>query len=168
MIQTPVIGIPNWFWKKNLIKYAEKHPNIQEVEIVDFCHECSRHFQLLKMFDEKVKDFRDSEYYKYQRKHKRVHDNIEKRIFKFGRLYNSIKKHGCKEPSIVTDDGCRLNGSHRLAVLVHIGTQKASINVVRYEDVYGSKESKRIRDDVAAYRRDKYKLIRNLRLLSLN
>jgi len=157
-IQTPVIGIPKWKWKKEVFRYSKKHSNIHEVEIKDFCHECSRHFELLKIFDNE-EDVKKSKYYIYQKETKNNDDlNIIDKIEKFRKLYLSMKievkfKKGV---AVVTDDGCRIDGSHRLSVLNHLDYKTAPINVIVYENVFNSKKSNTIRKQVLEYRRDIY------------
>ena len=159
VVITPVIGIPNWPWKKKVIECVKKNPNIYELEIRDFCFECSRHMELLNLFDkENSIDFCNTEYYKYQRRQKRRPEQVIDKIEGFRRLYRDIGKNGCRVAPIVTDDGCRLNGSHRLSILIYMGIKAASINVGVCEAILGDKEAKKIRQSVSEYRKKVYQL----------
>ena len=156
-VSTPVIGIPAWDWKKPLLQYAQANPRLHGMIIGQYCHECSRHFELLKMFDEKAEDkWEESEYYIYQKKQGKKKNGIIKKIKSFKKLYKSIASKGCKEPPVVTDDGCRLNGSHRLAILIHLSETYATINVAVYEDIFDDKKSREIRENVKRYRKEVY------------
>ena len=158
IVQTPVIGIPNWDWKKDLTERSERKPNICLLPISDFCHECERHKSMLACFDNDDDNSKDNAYYAYHRKVGRNASSIRKRIKKFRTLYESIKKKGCQVPPAVTVDGCRLNGSHRIAILNHLGVEESNINVVRYEEHYDDKKSQAIRKQVMKYRQEIYQL----------
>jgi len=159
IVQIPVIGIPNWQWKKDLIELAERKPNIHTLDIRDFCHECSRHKSMLEFFDGGNNGvLENNKYYIYHRKLGRDPPAIGKRMRKFQKLYQSIKKKGCQVPPIITADGCRLNGSHRIAILNHLGVKQSHVNVVCYEDHYTQKKSQKIRKQVVQYRKEVYGL----------
>jgi hypothetical protein len=153
-VQTPVIGIPKWPWKKKLLNIAKQcKPSI--VDITDFCFECTRHLELLQAIDDGKTDFSGTEYYKYQVK-KYDDASINKKIKHFNKIYKSIKKHGCREAPVVTDDGCRLDGSHRLSILIHLGVTETPVKIVRYEDIYSKQKSNLIRQEVNEYRKNIY------------
>ena len=63
-----------------------------------------------------------------------------------------------RTPPIVTDDGCRLDGSHRLSILAHLEIKKVDLNVARYEDIFKEKKIQKIREQVIAYRKETYGL----------
>lgn len=153
-----IIGIPGWSWKFTLLKYAKRHKNIQKWETSSLCYECSRHIELLRGFDEKKEDFARTEYYRYQIKNKKNRKSILHKIDRFKKLYRSIKKEGIINLPIITDDGCRLDGSHRCAILVHLGQKISLINIVKYEDVYSEDKSREIRKSVQNYRLSVYGL----------
>lgn len=159
--ERPVIGIPKWWWKLKARKYAIKHPNIVVSSLgKDLCHECSRHFELLDIFDQGVGDYIETEYFEYQRGTGKKARIIAQNIDRFKKMYFSIKDNsysGGNYP-IITEDGCRIDGSHRLAILVHLKIEKTSINVFRYEDIFSHKKSSLIRGQVKDYRKDKYGL----------
>ena len=153
----PIIGIPKWDWKKKVTHFAERHPNVKDIAIEGTCHECSRHLGLLKAFDSGF-DVIKTEYYDYYKRQNRKHKSIIKRTEEFRKLYNAIKGEGCRVPPIVTDDGCRLNGSHRLAILLHIGYIMCKLNIVSYERIFNAKKSNKIREFVREYRKRVYGL----------
>jgi hypothetical protein len=156
-IKTPIIGIPKWKWKKQLVGYAKENPNICNIDIVDSCYECSRHKELLKMVDisADISSIVKSDYYIYQ-KTKNKHKNIMKKIEYFKSLYNSILEKGCLSIPIITDDGCRLDGSHRLSILLHLGVKRFDVNVAVYEKCFSNQKSKKIRSRIVKYRKKIY------------
>ncbi|MAG24897.1 hypothetical protein CMI47_04885 [Candidatus Pacearchaeota archaeon] len=154
-IVSPVIGIPNWWWKKKVAKFMKVNQNIHIVSIKDFCHECSRHFEMLSLFDSGDSSFRDTEYYQYQIKGKKK-KAVMKKISDFKKLYINIANSECKEPPIVTQDGCRIDGSHRMAILLHIGIVKYKINVVKYDLLFSNEECCKIKSQVREYRENVY------------
>ena len=154
----PVIGIPSWKWKQELLRYAQKHPHIIKMSPKLLCHECSRHFEILRMFDSVNTDYKNTEYYKFAINNNRKEKSILKRIGKFRNLYDSIKNGGCNVPPIITDDGCRLDGSHRSSIIIHIGTARTRVNMVRYEQLFNNDKSAKIRKQVLEYRKRVYNL----------
>tara|TARA_Y100000034_G_scaffold117577_1_gene157207 strand:- start:1309 stop:1782 length:474 start_codon:yes stop_codon:yes gene_type:complete len=157
MLVKPIIGIPKWNWKKKVTQFAESHPNIEEIDITGTCHECTRHLEMLEVFDSKS-DRKDTEYYRYYRRQDKPRKIIFRKMDKFKRLYKDIRRNGCHTPPVVTDDGCRLNGSHRLAILMHLKHEICKLNIVSYEQVFNDKRSKEIREHVKQYRAMVYDL----------
>ena len=155
-----VIGIPSWKWKKKLCRYARKHPHIVKFPISKkLCHENSRHFEILHLFDDGCTDFSDTEYYKFNIENGKSKKDIRAKIQLFKDLYQSIcHKYKEKNPPIITDDGCRLDGSHRLSILVHLGVKYADLNIVSYEYLFSKNKSIEIRKQVREYRKRIYNL----------
>ena len=160
-LKLPVIGIPSWKWKRKLRRLAENDPSIITVPVVaDLCYETSRHFQLLKYFDDHNTKYAETEYYKFNKENEKDKKYIAKKILGFKNLYISIKGDGYKNITypILTDDGCRLDGSHRLSILVHLGIESVDLNIVRYEDFFSKEKSASIRQNVIGYRKKVYNL----------
>ncbi len=161
-VKTPVIGIPHYWWHKKVFKYAKKNPNLIEMDTKDLCYECHRHLKLLKYIDGGYKSFRNSEYWMYYQGKKNA-IVINNKINRYKKLYDKIKKYGYvpfenTSSIIITDDGCRIDGSHRLAILQHIRIEKVMVNVFSYEDVFTAKESRVIRTINECYRKETYNL----------
>tara|TARA_Y100000034_G_C6814435_1_gene366260 strand:+ start:539 stop:1015 length:477 start_codon:yes stop_codon:yes gene_type:complete len=158
MIQKPVIGIPVWRWKKQALAYARKNPRIIEESADGLCHECHRHMELLSRFDDDNNCYSLTEYFRYKLSVGKKVDGIIKSINRFYKLYESIKESGKIDPPIITDDGCRLDGSHRTAIANHLGWDKLNVNVLVYEDLFDSDKAKKIREQVRQYRKKEYEL----------
>jgi len=157
-VSMTVIGIPSWPWKAKLLRFAQKHQNLVEVKTAGMCYECSRHMELLKLFDEGKKDFGQSEYFMYQRQNKKSKKNILEKIKKFQSLYRKIKCGKHTGYPVVTDDGCRLDGSHRCSVMVHLSRPVMLVNMVSYESIFDVNRSNKIRNQVKQYRMQMYGL----------
>ena len=163
IIKTPVIGIPSSPWQKKSWKFAKKHPNFVKVNVKDFCYECSRHRELLSLIDEGCKDFTHSEYWRYY-KGKKSPETVLFKIAKYKETYRSIRENGYiaagkgNSSIIVTDDGCRLDGSHRTAVLLHLNILEVKINLFIYERLFSAEEAKRLRKQNKIYRKKVYNL----------
>jgi len=155
-----IIGIPGWKWKKELVRHARKYQRIGRFVLKPtMCHECSRHFEILKMFDNEEKNFMDSEYYQFYVQRDKDHQYIVNKVNGFYGLYLSVKnKYKEKDPPIITDDGCRLDGSHRMSILIHLGAKWINFNIARYKDIFKNKKVKKIREQVIAYRKEVYGL----------
>ena len=162
-VLTPVIGIPNYFWKKKAVKYARKNPSIVTLEMKDLCYECDRHRELLNMFDDGRVDYKNSSYFKYGREMScKIEEVVLKKIGKFKKLYLSMKEgiYECPQNRmpIITEDGCRLDGSHKLTILEHIGCREVEINVFIYSKIFSKLESKKIISDNLIFRKETYNL----------
>lgn len=159
-IEIPVIGIPQYWWHKKAFKYAKKNPRFIEMEIKDLCYECHRHKEILKNFDHGDTVFQGTKYWEYY-DGKKDSSVINNKISRYRKLYEKIKRYEYlpiedKSSIIITDDGCRIDGSHRLSILEHIGIKKVVVNVFLYEDVFTEKESKAIRTKNERYRKNEY------------
>ena len=158
-VKTPVIGIPKWKWKNPMTLAAKSHGRVISIPNKDLCFECSRHIELLSLFDQNASDFQSCEYYQYQIVAGKKPQGVIAKIEGFRQLYIDFKRDGAfKKPPLVTDDGCRLDGSHRLAILSHLNVIEASVMVMKYEWLYSEERSKEIRQQVEKYRREKYGL----------
>jgi len=156
-LRYPVIGIPSWWWKPIATKFARKNPNIINVKSEGLAYECSRHIELLSMFDSGDTNYEKSEYFRYCKSNNKKDKSIRERISKFMKLYKSIENEGCKTPPIVTEDGCRLDGSHRISVVIHLGIENVNINLVEYDKIFPSKKVAEILASNKKYRQDYYK-----------
>ena len=162
-VLTPVIGIPNYPWKKKAVKYARNNPNIVKLEIKNLCYECNRHRELLKMFDDNLENYENSSYFKYSiEKSKKTKYVTLKKIEKYKKLYFSIKSgnYDFSDSSlpIITEDGCRLDGSHKLSILEHIGCKEVDVNIVVYQKIFSKKECKKIIAGNLIFRKENYNL----------
>jgi hypothetical protein len=162
-ILTPVIGVPNSVWKKKAIKFVRKSENIYYLDVRDFCYKCDRYMDLLKMFDNNDENYKKSDYFvdRLSRggKSKRL---IIRRINNYRKMYEAIKSgdYDCLKTNcpIVTVDGCRLDGTHRLSILIYLGICKTNINVVVYEKIFSNKNAKTIKRNNLEYRQKTYNL----------
>ena len=85
-----------------------------------------------------------------------------KKIGKYKDLYISIKNGIYDFPEnmlpIITEDGCRLDGSHKLTILEHIGCEETDVNVVLYNKIFSKKEGKKIIQDNLDFRKETYNI----------
>jgi len=162
-IVSPVVGIPPCLWKKKAIKFARSNPYIVKLEVKDLCYECERHRELLRMFDNGLTCYRDSSYFHYSMTmSKKTKEVALKKISKFKILYENMKKGVFQCPGdripIITEDGCRLDGSHKLTILDHIGCKETDVNVIFYNKIFSKKEIKKIMIDNLKFRKEMYNL----------
>jgi len=159
-ISQTIVEIPEWKWKKKLLRHAREFQRIGRFALKPtMCYECSRYFEILEMFDDGNKDFMNSEYYQFYIQRGKEHQYIVDKVNGFYGLYESVKKeYKEKNPPIITDDGCRLDGSHRMSVLIHLGFKWINLNIARYKDIFKEKKIKKIREQVIAYRKEEYGL----------
>jgi len=154
-----VMGIPAWKWKKKLRRYAYLNPRIYEFKMTNnLCFETQRHQEMLDLFDNKYCDYTNSQYYIYNKKNNLSHIKIIRKINNFKKLYKSIKnKYEDKHPPIITCDHCRLDGSHRLSILLHLNIKVVDLNVAKYKKIFSKETEKEIRKQVRRYRLKRFR-----------
>jgi hypothetical protein len=162
-ILTPVIGIPNYLWKRQAVKFARKNPFIIKIKVKDLCYECDRHREILKMFDTGNCDYRNSNYFIYAiNRSKKPESVVLDKISRYKNMYFEIKggNYSCPKEKlpIIIEDGCRLDGSHRLTILEHIGEIETDVNVLFYRNLFSEKKSKQIFKENIDYRKKVYNL----------
>jgi len=128
------VGIKNSDIKSHLVKVAKKNNKKIKVPVPGIGYSCFAHFELLRLFDENAveKEFCKTEYYHFASSTGKSHDTIMKKIKKFRKLYRSIRENGYHNKYgyiIVTSDGARLDGSHRAAIVEHLGIEVKAIVV---------------------------------------
>jgi len=147
-IVTPVVGIPDWPWKKKLAK--SKQGKAVECIVDDLIYELTRHAEILRAFDNHS-DITKTAYYKYY-----ADRDPEYRVYRFKKLYDIVKTKSIPGYPVITANGCRLDGSHRLSIWNHLGVEKAEVWVVSPRSILGKKEAKQIDEQVKQYRRAVY------------
>lgn len=76
--------------------------------------------ETLKEFDNHIHDPEQTTYWKTWHE-KKGDDSTRNRIQNFHELYTDIKNNGLKEPVVVERTGQKVDGSHRCAVMKHLG-----------------------------------------------
>ncbi|KKM05216.1 hypothetical protein LCGC14_1756390, partial [marine sediment metagenome] len=91
-----------------------------------------------------IRDIKQTLYYEFNRKFlKRSRPEIWDKVKKFRKLYNSISKKGYdykRGYMVLSEDGVRLDGSHRGAIVEHLKYEDIIILMVRWEDCFKKKQ----------------------------
>jgi len=137
------VGIATSVFKKTLVSKANEVGNIVTLDLPCLtANDCSRHFELLDLFDCNKTNYENTEYYKFSINNRNQKDVIEK-INNFNNLYKSIKENGydySKGYIIVSSDGARLDGSHRSSILEHLQYAKIDVIMVDWLKCFTKKE----------------------------
>lgn len=88
----------------------------------------------LTQFDNGVVDYMNTEYYNKWVTLK-GHEYCRVRVTNFCDLYEDIKKNGLKELPVVDNTGQKIDGSHRVAIMKHLGHKTVEAKVVELTDV---------------------------------
>ncbi|MHA1469626.1 MAG: hypothetical protein ACTSSP_03570 [Candidatus Asgardarchaeia archaeon] len=160
-------------WYADVIRFVRKREkrNFVKLNILDLCFECSRHKELLSLFDKKEKYFKDTEYWTYFKERGLGNYIISEKIEKFIKLYCGIKKriesgknfrHRHKHGSsiIITEDGILVDGGHRLSILKHLNILEIYMSVFKYKRLFSDIESSRIEGRNKRHRRNLEKKVR--------
>lgn len=155
--------MPNCPWKKKAVKFARSNPYIVKLKVENLCYECERHRELLRMFDNGLTNYDNSKYFDYSiNKSGKTIEVALKKIKKFQKLYLSMKEgvYKCSKDRlpIITEDGYRLDGSHKLTILDHIGCKETDVNIFLYNKIFSKKEKKKIMIDNSNFRKEIYLL----------
>ena len=133
------------------LKLLEQEGNIIEINIDDFScptiaidEDADELYQFdygfmyitLQEFDNGITDPTKTTYYRDWAE-KKGSDSCRNRIINFLDLYKDIKKNGLREPVVVEITGQKIDGSHRAAVMKHLGhkTIKAREVVLDCRDI---------------------------------
>lgn len=137
------VGIQNSKFKTKMVEIAPRKGKKVKLQLPCLCaDDCSRHFELLNMFDSSKRKYKCCEYYIFHKSNGRDHKTIMKKIAKFKSLYRSIRDKGYNRKLghiIVSDNGARLDGSHRSSIIEHLKYNEITVLMVRWEDVFSRK-----------------------------
>ena len=121
--------------------------------------DCDRHFEVLELFDQGITDVSEmmhTSYYKFNKKNKKSRRDISKKVQRFLRLYNSIKSKGYdynKGCIVVSADGARLDGSHRAAILEHLGHTNIRVRLIKWKQCCSKTEIAEIKEHLLEQRK---------------
>lgn len=155
----PVVGIPNWKWKSYLVKYVKGNKykiTVLDIPLEFISYDCKRHIEIVKLFSKNNENYKDTDYYKYSIQNKRSIKATLRKISKFRKLYFSIKSHGIKTYPIITTNGCRIDGSHRVSILICLGYSDCPVYVVDIGKLCSKKKCYRIDKQVKKFRKSYY------------
>ncbi len=143
------VGIENSPIKAKMVQMASKIGRKIEIELPCItAKDCDRHFELLTMFDDEaisnIRDIKGSLYYEFNRVQlQRKRNYIWDRVKRFRRLYQSIKKRGYLYKYgyiVLSEDGARLDGSHRGAIVEHLGLDKITVIMVNWRSCFKKRQ----------------------------
>ncbi len=140
------VGIKNSYYKNRMIEKAKKYGNKVTIDLPCMCPDCGRHRRILQLFDKGIKQVRKvkrTEYYKFSRATGKDDHAISRKLRKFLGLYKSIKKNGynyAKGYIILTEDGTRLDGSHRACIIEHLKFKKIDVIMMNWRSLFKKSE----------------------------
>jgi hypothetical protein len=119
--------------------------------------DCLRHAALLRAVDADADDvdLLGTVYGKFQRAAGRSEQEARARCRRFADLYRSVRAHGfdaAEPPPAVTEDGIRLDGSHRVAIAHHLTLPELEVAVFRLEDAVAGRRLEEIREEARVKR----------------
>jgi hypothetical protein len=113
-----------------------------EVSTEELAFDCMRHIDLLRRYEER-KDLEKSFYFVNSLFFsKRKANAIKNKINHFIQLYETIKLNGYSEnvpgyqDIVITDNGIRLDGSHRAAIAYFLNIKKIKVKYVKWHILY--------------------------------
>lgn len=139
---------------------SKTHGKIQDVSVDEIvANDCSRHFELLRLFDINSKEFENTEYYKFSFSNGKSKKTILDKIENFRKLYQSIKDKGYDYQLgyiVLTIDGCRLDGSHRASIVAHLKKEKfINVKMMKWEEWFSKKKLHKLYEHIQD-QKDKY------------
>ena len=141
------IGVRNYPQKAQLLK--QPFSSLVEIATEALVYDCERHLDFLAALED-GRDPSESLYWKYHALLGRSADGIAERCHRFTDLYRTIGIRGFDTTQgyiAVTDDGIRLNGSHRAAIAHHLGLGTLPVAIYRWETTFQLGEVQHIREE---------------------
>ncbi len=142
------VGIRNSPEKSQLLQ--SKNFQIAEARTAGLTFDCERHIDFLDAI-EQCKAFSETLYWRYHALLGRQEEWIKTHCDRFANLYRSIHSQGFdfgKGYIAVTDDGIRLNGSHRASIAFHMELEFLPVAVYSWKTKFASDEIAHIADEV--------------------
>ena len=152
------IGIRNSPEKSELLQ--SKNFRIAEVRTAGLIFDCERHLDFLVAI-EQSRAFSETLYWRYHALLGRQGEWIKTHCDRFANLYRSIHLQGFdfeKGYIAVTDDGIRLNGSHRASIAHYMRIDRLPVAVYRWENSFAPNDVEHIMAEV----KEKLRLRENL------
>jgi len=165
-----VIGVKN----SKVKKWLADQPPIQIIQISPetASYDCIRHIDFLKYWKYDRDNFRKSIYWRYMVRAKGSDIAADEKCLYFGSLFDAICNNGwngSEHPIAITDDGVRLDGSHRSAIAKVLGIQGIHARIYSWKQVsfFSKWEAKKLQQE-AVYKRYIYDAakINNNRVIS--
>lgn len=145
------VGIRNCKEKTKMLLSSKKKGRIIDISLPGLCSNgCERHIEVLELFKKGIVDpvsMRRTALYKYQKDNGRTDKVIQKRIQLFYKTFKSISAYGYLYELgyiVVTEDGARLDGSHRSAIVESLGFKSLKVISVKWSDTLTKSETKRM------------------------
>lgn len=137
---------------------AEGSPRRATVASVDLAYDCVRHRDFLSrvMADESAEAMRETLYWRYLVSTGRTADAADARCRGFAELLESIRTDGFDasrgESIAVTDDGIRLNGSHRAAIAQALALGAVEVALYSWRAVFSTRRIRHILEEARVKR----------------
>lgn len=141
------VGIRNSPEKAALLERGEGQKGVLPTD--ELAYDCIRHFDFLRTAAEAGEEaFPETLYWKYFLLTGRGPEAARARCRSFKRLYMRIRAEGYDDgtdPIAVTEDGIRLNGSHRAAIGAFLDLPPLPVRVYRWKDVLPARRVRHVR-----------------------
>ena len=152
------VGIRNWKEKATLLRKGQYV--LQEVPAEELAFDCVRHIEFLEQIERlPTRNFSDTLYWKYLLSRGRSEHHAQQKCEQFVALYESVRSQGIDYSQgyvAVTEDGIRLNGSHRAAIAYVLGIETLRVRVYKWEEIFPPKRVRYIQEE-ARLKRDAQK-----------
>ncbi len=153
------VGIRNSVFKSTLVKHAPKKGRKITLKLPCVtADDCERHFEILRLIDRDAskEEFRETFYYQFSKGNGKSDGAVLAKIVKFNKLYRSIKRYGYvykKGYIVLSEDGARLDGSHRAAIIEHLKYEKITVLMMRWNDFFKKKKLKSVYEHLNSQKR---------------
>jgi hypothetical protein len=132
VISVEFVGVRNSAEKARLL--ARGAPRRERAASEALAYDCIRHLDFLghALENGRGADFRESLYWRYLVAVGHTPASADRRCIRYAELARGIEREGFdpqRDRIAVTDDGVRLNGSHRAAIARHLGVGELDVDV---------------------------------------
>ena len=135
-IMTKFVGVRNSPHKKKLIAQGSIRGDIVSTEELTF--DCMRHLEFLDHYENHgpQADFSSTLYWRFMISFGRTPNSAQAKCERFGQLYESLKGQQLDREIgriKITQDGIRLDGSHRSAVAKFLGIDSLEVDIFQWK-----------------------------------
>jgi hypothetical protein len=146
------VGVRNSAEKARLLERGKPHR--ETVASAALAFDCVRHLDFLHRLSEGG-SARESLYWRYLVTVGHTPESADERCARYAALAEAIEREGFdpdRDPIAVSDDGVRLNGSHRAAIARHIGVADVGVDVYAWRGAVPSWRARHVREEARVKR----------------
>ena len=144
------VGVRNSAEKARLLRHGTSSRS--HLPAADLAYDCLRHRDFLERIkaDHRLESMQESLYWRWLVATGRAHEAADHHCRVYAALVAKVLAQGYdsnRNPIAVSDDGIRLDGSHRAAIAVALGIHEVAVDVYSWRDSVAEWRTRHVRDE---------------------